>query len=294
MIVTQESTGKIGRPRVYDGFCFFNELNLLRLRLETLWDEVDVFVLVESTYTHAGKSKPLFYPKCDLGELASKIRHVVVDPRIEDLSDFWVNENRQRNGIARGLEDANQNDWLLVSDVDEIPRPESIRNYNPEIFRRGAFEMVSFAYFLNNCSVQQSGRPVPWIGTKITTIKHLWGYFGSVHGVRIFKPKGPWRAVARKWLDLFSTQKISHGGWHFSWMSGVEAVIKKLESFAHQEFNNDKFKNPESIVKRIQLGGDVLDLGAKFRVIPVDESFPAPLLRDPDRYKRMLATVPDP
>ena len=38
---------------IYDCFTFFNELDILELRLQLLYDVVDKFVLVESTKTHS-------------------------------------------------------------------------------------------------------------------------------------------------------------------------------------------------------------------------------------------------
>lgn len=46
---------------IYDCFTFFNELNLLEIRLNILNDVVDKFVLVEATKTFSGKDKPLYY-----------------------------------------------------------------------------------------------------------------------------------------------------------------------------------------------------------------------------------------
>ncbi len=278
-------------PRIYDGFCFFNEAAVLRLRLETLWDTVDTFLLVESTLTHAGTAKPLFYRPEDFHEFSSKIRHILVDSHSDDTTDHWRNENLQRNAIEQGLYDARPEDWIMVGDVDEIPNPEHIRDYEPARFVRGVFDQRYFAYKLNNCSVDRNGQPVSWLGTKITTIDHFRCYFGCAQEVRIFKSRGPWRAFRRKWLERFGTQKIKKGGWHFSWMTGVDGIVLKLESFAHQEFNRSELKDPLAIAEHIECGEDVLNLGGKFRVLPIDESFPRPLRESPDYYLNLLSPV---
>ena len=44
--------------KIYDGFTFFNELELLELRLKSFWDIVDCFVIVEADKTHANIFKP--------------------------------------------------------------------------------------------------------------------------------------------------------------------------------------------------------------------------------------------
>ena len=46
---------------VYDCFLFFNELDLLEVRMHELNNSVDFFVLQESTKTHSGKPKSLYF-----------------------------------------------------------------------------------------------------------------------------------------------------------------------------------------------------------------------------------------
>lgn len=46
---------------IIDCFTFFNELDVLEIRLRELDGVVDRFVLVEATLTHQGKPKPLLY-----------------------------------------------------------------------------------------------------------------------------------------------------------------------------------------------------------------------------------------
>ena len=38
----------------------------------------------------------------------------------------WKRENLQRNKILDGLKDANADDWIIISDLDEIPNLENI------------------------------------------------------------------------------------------------------------------------------------------------------------------------
>src|SRR5712692_10307059 len=108
---------------IYDCFPFFNELDLLEIRLSELAGVVDRFVLVESTRTHTNQPKPLYYHenRTRYSQFSSKIVHIVV----EDMpggENAWVRENHQRNCIIRGLSGCGDDDTILVSDVDEIPR----------------------------------------------------------------------------------------------------------------------------------------------------------------------------
>jgi len=279
------------KPKVFDCFCYFNEADLLRLRLETLWEEVDVFVLVESTLTFTGKPKPLHYNAEQLGPLSKKVRHIVVDSFPSDTSDPWRNERFQRNSIERGLVDAEAHDWIIVGDVDEIPAPQRIREFNPAKFRRGDFQQRNFAYYLNNCNVDASGKPVSWFGSKVTTYDNFLNFFKCAERVRSFKSSGLLRAFKREWFHKFQVQIIADGGWHFSWMSGVDSIIRKLESFAHQEFNTPEIKNPQRIIERIRAGEDILKMGALFRLLEIDASFPPPLLAQPDAYSHLTLST---
>jgi beta-1,4-mannosyl-glycoprotein beta-1,4-N-acetylglucosaminyltransferase len=276
------------KPTVFDCFCFFNEHDLLKLRLETLWDVVDVFVLVESSLTFSGKTKPLHYDASQFGPYSSKIRHIVVDDFPFDICDPWRNERFQRNAIERGLVDATPKDWIIVGDVDEIPNPEKIKEFNPAKFRRGDFSQKNFAYYLNNCNVDKNGDPVLWRGSKITTYQCYKDFFECAERVRSFKSSGILRAFKREWFHKFQVQVISEGGWHFSWMSGVDGIIRKLESFSHQEFNTPEFKDPKNIVDRIRAGEDILKMGASFTLLPLDEGFPAPLRLGLSSYRHLL------
>ena len=117
--------------KIIDCFIYYNEEDLLNYRLNILNDYIDYFILVESTMTHVGKSKKLFYNenKHLFENFNDKIIHIVVDlPYNEyviniEQNDQWKNENFQRNSIKLGIDKLNLNseDIILVSDVDEIP-----------------------------------------------------------------------------------------------------------------------------------------------------------------------------
>jgi hypothetical protein len=115
--------------RVWDAFTFFNELEVLRLRLHTLRGVVHRFVLAEATKTHSNLFKPLHFDavKSDPRFLPflPQIEHVVVDD-LPDSKDSWKLEHFQRNALVRGLAGADDDDIVLVSDCDEIPSPHAV------------------------------------------------------------------------------------------------------------------------------------------------------------------------
>jgi beta-1,4-mannosyl-glycoprotein beta-1,4-N-acetylglucosaminyltransferase len=274
-------------PKIYDCFCYFNEDMILELRLETLWDVVDVFVIAEATYTQAGEPKPINFLPERFAKYMSKIRHLVVDHKPQGPNDFWKNENYQRNYLKNGLTDAQPDDWVLVSDLDEIPRPETIVTYNPK-YLRGDFEQDCYGYFLNNLWLGEGGSRF-WPGSKVTTYRHFVGFFKSnATSVRIYKSSGLLRSLNRKLFKLFRTQKIKNGGWHFTWMFKIEDIIKKIESMAHQEYNKPEFKNPEYILKMIHNGRDFHKPKSRFQAQEINESFPRFLIDNQSRYQDWL------
>ena len=120
---------------IYDCFSFFNELDLLEIRLNTLDNVVDKFVIAESNFTHRGDPKPLYYKEnaARFARFKDKIIHVVApDPEDPakartDVAYGWLCENKQRNATIRAIEEClNDNDVLMVSDLDEIPDPQAI------------------------------------------------------------------------------------------------------------------------------------------------------------------------
>ena len=111
---------------------------LLQLRMDTLWDYVDYFVISEATYTHKGLSRKTVFDISKFEKYKSKIRYQRLEIRPPGENEFWKNENFIRNNITTGLFDSNPEDLILISDLDEIPKPSTIGLYDPR-FLRGDF-----------------------------------------------------------------------------------------------------------------------------------------------------------
>ena len=125
-----------------DSFLFFNEIELVELRVKYLEKIVDYFVIVEANITHQGKKKDWNFPKIlgsNLKEFSNKIQYhqLNIDPDkikneeswiIDDVKgdDAWRIENFQRNYIKTACEKFSNDDILIISDVDEIPSRKKI------------------------------------------------------------------------------------------------------------------------------------------------------------------------
>ncbi|MFH1563854.1 MAG: N-acetylglucosaminyltransferase, partial [Nitrospirota bacterium] len=103
---------------IIDCFMFFNELDLLEIRLHSLASYVDRFVLVESPITHSGNPKPLFFEENKDKFKDFNITHLIYLPAERGI---WGREIRQRAYLLNGIADADPEDMILISDVDEIP-----------------------------------------------------------------------------------------------------------------------------------------------------------------------------
>lgn len=229
---------------------FFDEEMLLDLRLNILDKFVDQFVIVESSYTHSGKEKKLIFDINKYSKFKEKINYIILkDPPegIEEINNgdsegeisrkeilnALKRENLQRDTIFNGLKDADKNDWIIISDLDEIPDLTNInfKNIKNKII---FFKQKVFYYKLN-----LELKTLRWIGTKACKKKHL----KSPQWLRNIKDK-----IYPKWrIDiLFSEKKyndiffVENGGWHFTFVKKPEDIEKKLKSYLHhREYDID-------------------------------------------------------
>ena len=229
---------------------FFDEEMLLDLRLNILDKFVDQFVIVESSYTHSGKEKKLIFDINKYSKFKEKINYIILKDPPEGIEVINSNdsedeisrkeilnalkrENLQRDTILNGLKDADSNDWIIVSDLDEIPDLTKL-NFNNIKNKIIFFKQKVFYYKLN-----LELKTLRWIGTKACRKKHL----KSPQWLRNIKDK-----IYPKWrIDiLFSEKKyndiffIENGGWHFSFVKKPEDIEKKLRSYLHhREYDID-------------------------------------------------------
>ena len=229
---------------------FFDEEMLLDLRLNILDKFVDKFVIVESSYTHSGKEKKLIFDINKYSKFKKKINYIVLkDPPkgIEEINNndsegeisrkeilnALKRENLQRDTIFNGLNDADKNDWIIISDLDEIPDLSNV-NFNNIKNKIIFFKQKVFYYKLN-----LELKNLRWIGTKACRKKHL----KSPQWLRNLKDKiyPKWRVdilfSEKKYSDIFF---IENGGWHFSFVKKPEDIEKKLKSsLHHREYDID-------------------------------------------------------
>ncbi|EOS25317.1 MAG: glycosyl transferase GT17 family protein [Lachnospiraceae bacterium] len=263
---------------IYDCFQFFNELDILKIRLHVLSPVVDRFVISEATETFSGLEKPLYYEenKAMFAEFEDKIIHVVV----EDTPQGGTHERDtfQKNAVTRGLAGCTDDDIVIFSDLDEIPNPDKIREIlqNFQEDKIYHFAQRLFYCYLNMEEVSGSLLSYAgefegvarkkWIGTKMLSYKLL----REQHLLL-----GELRFPERKEIGI----RVEDGGWHFGYMGGHgekdirKRVQEKVVSAAHQEYNSKHVLS--NVTDQIKDGKDIFGRNAQFVRCEIDESFPA-------------------
>ena len=273
--------------KVYDCFTFFNELELLELRLESLYDVVDRFVIVEADKTHANKPKPF-----NFRDNVERYRKFL--PKIEYIMDTstvpfkgvgdWSIENNQRNNIMQGLTDAEPDDLIMISDADEFPDPEIIKTIR-DSFTDTRLHIDIVAFY--DASPFTPNRLVPFhCGIRIPTFLDLspvsfhlrshmyyfdWRCDLPCEGTSLckFKHLDTPQALrnCRKGLP-----RIVDGGWHFSYMGGVNRIAEKMQSTVEdwELFHENKKYLDKQFIEDAMANGRYFQTPAKF--VPCDVS----------------------
>ena len=221
--------------KIFDCFIFNDENLILELRLNELYQKVDFFVIVEFGENHQGGFKGKKINKNIISKYKDKIRYYYVK-KFEKKLTSWQKENYQRNFLVKGLFDAQDEDIIIISDLDEIPNLKKIKfpKIKNEII---AFKQINIMYKFN------LARDFNWIGSKLCKYKKL----KSPQWLRSLKFHKKYSYLR---IDKFFSNTYTHnfkiiknGGWHFGWIRNINGILKKLESFAHIEFNNSRYKN---------------------------------------------------
>jgi beta-1,4-mannosyl-glycoprotein beta-1,4-N-acetylglucosaminyltransferase len=287
---------------IYDAFPFFNELDVLEIRLHVLAEVVDRFVLVEARKTFQRGDKPLHYAanKERFNAFADRIEHVVVDDFPAEASDARACEIWQRNAIRLGLRGAALGDTVLISDVDEIPRPECVVT----AARRGGvtvFRQLMFCYFLNYIHLRDDGEPGAFWGGTVAYRNHpraetpqRYSELRPLGGAKARSLRARLRAKGRKVRRINELEGrarlLDNAGWHFSYQGGIDSIVAKLEAYSHVEYNSPRFKARDAIAQAIAEKRDLFGRAGRYTLVPVDRQFPLWLQEHATtRYSHLLA-----
>ena len=294
--------------KIFDCFMYFDEEVVLDVRLNALNKYVDYFIIVESKYLHNGEKRELNFDINKYKKFKDKIIYLIQEKEPEGIIKLNQNdnegaksyklifnahlrENAQRNHIAEGLDVANDNDIILISDIDEIPKMDSldIKSINNELI---FFNQKMFYYKFNLCS-----KTINWFGTRACKKRNLL----NPQWLRNIKSRSYplWR------LDLFFSKNkytnikiINNGGWHFSYINSPQEIENKLKNYAHyREYELDPLgveKIQERIINKTTVYNLAADMktskftsGQKLEKVST-EILPDYLKNNKDKYKNWL------
>ena len=256
---------------------FRNELDLLELRLNELYNHVDHFVVVESTHTFQGEPKELVLKNNwdRFAKWQDKIIHVVVDDMPND-GNAWSNDFHQRNAIARGLVDADDEDLVIICDGDEILRPEIIDDMRANPRNIYGFRTPYFNFKFNYMLVDNHESYCVWItaGRK--------KYIGQPETFR--SQRFHLTNLAYEYDDG-QVKMYEHAGWHFTYLGDTEWIRIKLKSFAHTELNKEEILAKVNVEEMIERGVGFNPLDERpFVKVALDDYFPVTILENQEKY----------
>jgi beta-1,4-mannosyl-glycoprotein beta-1,4-N-acetylglucosaminyltransferase len=277
--------------RIFDCFTFFNEFDILELRLQTLWNVVDRFVLVEANRTFTGKQKAFEF--AENAERFAPYRDKIIHVRVEDMPlgpSPWTAEFHQRNCIGRGLASAAPDDLIIVSDVDEIPKPEALRSALGTAERAITLFTLEFFHFKLNLRVTKTK-----LSRGAAMIEHR--HFKSAQALRNVRTRKsssmPHYIEQGMWtFDVLRTHGVwlkrvvvPRGAWHFSFMMDAEQIRQKLASYSHNDRQDRGFANDQSLGERLNSMRSFF--GEPMSLVGLDE-LPRPIAQNAELWGHML------
>lgn len=276
---------------IYDCIPFFNELDILKLRLQVLAPFVDRFVIEESSVTFSGEPKPMIFAqnRAMFAEFEDKILYVAVENSPMDVTTH-ERDKFQKNQLIRAMGDCEPEDIIIFSDVDEIPNPKALTEVIAHFDASKIYHFAQrlFYCFLNMEEVSGSLLSITgefpgvsrrqWLGTKVCS-------FGNL-------PKEGIVFLREVSVQDVRSVRVADGGWHFGYMGSRQEtdvskrIGTKVVAAAHQEYNNQDILAEAR--DRLILGQDMFGRNAEFKRVEVDETYPEYLLSHIEEYRYLI------
>ena len=271
---------------ILDCFTFFNENDLLEIRLNTLNEIVDKFIIVEANQTHSGISKPFYYDKKRFDKFKDKIIYIELKDRL-NFSNSWKNENFQRNYILDILKQENckDEDVVILTDLDEIPNVNAIKEFLQNPSSIYAFQMDIYNYYLNLRNLSEG----IWTMAKILKYAEFQNLENDYNNYGFGCEREVNDGITPTKVRMMCNNKsLPNGGWHFTYMGGVNKIQEKLISFAHQEFNNPYFIDKNRLEECLKTNTDVLNRNYNFKVINIEKYLPEYIVQNAHKFSHLM------
>ena len=259
-------------PKIIDSFLFFQELDLLEVRLRYLDPYVDVFLIVEAAQTFSGKPKDFVFAR-NRDRFAKYLPKIYYHQIHDSHADFasvvdwlgqqplaayqhvralllghghyprselrWVLDTYHRERIHVALADVSApQDIVLLSDLDEVPDRAVFATAmapggQPQVCRQHEFRYY-LNFYKDSC----------WLGTIV-------GRYEVMRGLSL----NTLRVDSKLTRLLIAPEPIFPGGYHFTSCGGLDAIREKIRSWAHQEFNTSAVLS--RLEENIRTGQDI-------------------------------------
>lgn len=278
---------------IYDCIPFFNELDILKLRMHIMSPYVDKFVIEEAAVTFSGEPKPMIFAQNreKFSEFEDKILYVAVEEIPVDITTTHERDKYQKNQLIRALSGCSPEDIIIFSDVDEIPNPKAVEEIIENFDKTKVYHLAQrmFYCFLNMEEVSGNLLSITgefpgvtkkqWLGTKVCSFGNL-----PKEGIVYLREVPP---------TASSSVRVADGGWHFGYMGGngekdvARRISEKVQAAAHQEYNESKYL--KEAVDRLLCGEDIFGRNAKFIRVEIDEAYPDYLRENMEEYSYLIA-----
>lgn len=284
-VFTPQKVSKNER-KVYDLIMVNSELDFLEIRLNTLYDYADYFIIVESPKTFQGQKKPLVIKENwdrFLRYHDKMIHHELTFPSTFNPHRAWDYEDLQRDAMyeqvmltLEGKRTPMKGDVIIVADVDEIPRPETLLvlrscNYPRRLTLASKFYYYSFQ-FLHTGPEWQHPQATYYEGSRTLKPTNLRNGDG---GFALFRSR--------------EKGVLSNAGWHCSsCFATVEQFLNKISSFSHGWMNGEQYRDKDRIAAAVREGRDLWERQQDtFTKIEGNKDMPQLVLQEPERFGYM-------
>lgn len=221
--------------KIFDCFPYFNEVELLELRIRMLQDHVSGFIITEGDLTHSGQPKPYtcWHTLQKMNVCLDKIRVVHANlPSLAQNSNHWSRERAQRDCAAQFFE---PHAVYIVSDCDEIIDPQFVKIFaqaavdDPHHIYRLSLAWLNARADLRVCDPH--GNHAQFLNPFVCMQSHVTHV--TLSDIREDQAcqlhRLPWPSL----FMLDAAGRPVDTGWHFSWMGGNERMKQKMRSYAH-------------------------------------------------------------
>ena len=273
--------------KIIDCITYCGEDLLLKIRFETLYNQIDKFIIIEANKYFNGNPKPKFFDHKKFHKYSNKIEYYYIENLPKYNGNNLEYEIFIKNQIARGLNNLDDEDIVLLSDADEIPnlKNDKFKKYDSSVFLQKMY------YYKFNINVYEGLK----FKNKIACTKSCkFKFFKSFQQVRQFRVKNiPWWRFDQK----IKRYVEKDGGWHFSFLMNSEDIKSKLSRFEH-EIKHLKKEDGYILsdlmdIKRIE--NNIINLKdpydrdhIKLKKVKIDESFPKYILENKDVLEEFI------